>query len=121
MAVIADPAHRTAVLHAEAAAPVATAIVVWRPGTTDAFVTADHLPPTPAGMVYRLWHADPTGVHPLGTFRYDGAEPFLAPFGVDLGGSDAAMITLEPEAAPGRTGTQVVFGELSSGDATPTR
>ena len=115
LGVIADPAHHAATLHAESAAPAATAVVVWRPGTTDAFVMADHLPPTQDGMVYQLWHADGAGVHPLGTFRYDGREPFLAPFGVDLSGSAAAMITLEPEGnTTGEPGAQVVFGDLAS-------
>jgi hypothetical protein len=113
MAVITDPAHRTASLSAEPAAPVATAVVVYRPGTSDAYVMADHLPATPAGMVYQLWYADAAGVHPLETFRYDGDGPFLAPFGVDLGASAATMITLEPEGgATGEPGPQVVFGKL---------
>ena len=30
------------------------------------------LPPTPAGQVYQLWFADAAGVHPLGTFTFDG-------------------------------------------------
>lgn len=113
MAVIVDPAHRTASLTAEAAAPIATAVVVYRPGTPDAFLMADHLPVTPAGMVYQLWFADASGVHPLGTFTYDGEGPFLAPFGVDLATSAAAMVTLEPAGgATGKPGPQVVFGEL---------
>jgi len=113
MAIVVDPAHRTASLSAEPAAPVATAVVVYRPGTHDAFVMADHVPPTPAGMVYQLWYADAGGVHPLGTFRYDGEGPFLAPFGVDLGASAAAMVTLEREGgATGEPGPQVVFGKL---------
>jgi len=113
MAVVVDPAHRTASLAAEPAAPEATAVVVYRAGTPDAFVMADHLPATPAGMVYQLWYADAGGVHPLGTFTYDGDGPFLAPFGVDLGASAAAMVTLEPAGgATGEPGPQVVFGEL---------
>ena len=113
MAVVVDPAHRTASLSAEPAAPAATAVVVYRPGTRDAFIMADHLPATPDGMVYQLWSADSAGVHPLGTFRYDGDGPFLASFGVDLGASAAAMVTLEPVGgATGEPGPQVVFGEL---------
>ena len=113
MAVIVDPAHRTASLSAEPAAPAATAVVVYRPGTHDAFIMADHLPATPDGMVYQLWSADSGGVHPLGTFSYDGEGPFLASFGVDLGTSAAAMLTLEPAGgATGEPGPQVVFGKL---------
>ena len=98
---------------AEPVAPAANAVVVYRPGTGDAFLMADHLPATPDGMVYQLWAADADGVHPLGTFRYDGDGPFLAPFGVDLGTSAAAMVTLEPVGgAIGEPGPQVVFGEL---------
>ena len=113
MAVIVDPAHRTASLTAEPVAPVANAVVIFRPGTTDSFVMADDLPATPVGMVYQLWYADGEGVHALGTFHHDGDGPFLARFGVDLGASAAAMVTLEPEGgAVGEPGPQVVFGEL---------
>ncbi len=113
MSVILDPAHRTASLSAEPVAPTADAIVVYRPGTDEAFLMADHLPATPDGMVYQLWNADGGGVHPLGTFRYSGGGPFLAPFGVDLAGSAAAMVTLEPAGgSTGEPGPQVVFGEL---------
>lgn len=113
MAVMADPSHRTASLTADAVAPVATAVVIYRPGSTDAFVLADHLPATPDGMVYQLWFADAAGVHPLGTFQHDGAGPLLAGFGVDLAAGAAVMITLEPEGgAVGEPGPQVVFGEL---------
>lgn len=113
MAVIVDPDHRTAHLSAEPVAPIADAMVVYRPGTTDAFILAEDLPATPAGMVYQLWYADGSGVHPLGTFTYDGDGPFMASFGVDLDGSVAAMVTLEPPGgAEGGPGPQVVFGEL---------
>lgn len=113
MAVIADPGHRTASLTAEPVAPVTNAVVVFRPGSTESFVMADDLPPTPAGMVYQLWYADDAGVHALGTFHHDGEGPFLARFGVDLASSAAAMVTLEPEGgAVGEPGPQVVFGEL---------
>jgi Anti-sigma-K factor rskA/Putative zinc-finger len=113
LAVMVDPAHRTASLTAEPIARVANAVVIFRPGSTEAFVMADQLPPTPAGKVYQLWYADESGVHPLGTFHHDGDGPFLARFGVDLASSAAAMITLEPEGgAVGEPGPQVVFGEL---------
>ena len=113
MAVVVDPAHRTASLAAEPAAPDANAIVVYRPGTRDSYLMADHLPATPDGMVYQLWAADSGGVHPLGTFHFNGEGPFLASFGVDLGTSAAAMVTLEPVGgATGEPGPQIVFGEL---------
>lgn len=113
IALIADPSHETASLHAEPVAPVATAIVVYRPGSTDAYLMAMDLPATPAGQVYQLWVADDTGVHALGTFHFDGQGSFVAPFGVDLGDSAAAMVTLEPEGgAQGEPGPQVVFGEI---------
>lgn len=71
------------------------------------------LPATPAGQVYQLWVADDTGVHALGTFHFDGQGAFVAPFGVDLGDSAAAMVTREPEGgAQGEPGPQVVFGEI---------
>jgi len=112
-AVAADPAHVTAALHAEPTAPGATAVVLYRPGTADAYLMANDLPATPAGMVYQLWYADAAGVHPLGTFHHDGDGPFLAPFGVDLTESVAAMVTLEPEGGAGDVpGPEIVFGEL---------
>lgn len=113
MALIADPSHRTATLRAEPVAPMATAVVVYRPGSTDAYLLAMDLPATPAGQVYQLWVADAAGVHALGTFPFDGQGAFVAPFGVDLGTSAAAMLTLEPEGgAQGEPGAQVVFGEI---------
>lgn len=113
IALIADPSHRTARLQAEPVAPVATAVVVYRPGSTDAYLMAMDLPATPAGRVYQLWVADAAGVHALGTFHFDGQGAFVAPFGVDLGESAAAMVTLEPEGgAQGEPGPQVVFGEI---------
>jgi hypothetical protein len=113
MTLIADPAHVTVGLHPEAIAPETSAVVLYRPGSTQAFLMATDLPPTPAGSVYQLWVADDAGVHPLGTFVYDGSGVFVAPFGVDLGTSTAAMVTLEPEGgAVGDPGPEVVFGEL---------
>lgn len=113
IALIADPSHETASLHAEPVAPVATAIVVYRPGSTDAYLMAMDLPATPVGQVYQLWVADDAGVHALGTYHFDGQGAFVAPFGVDLGSSAAAMVTLEPEGgAQGEPGPQVVFGEI---------
>ncbi|CAN5611479.1 anti-sigma factor [soil metagenome] len=114
MALVADPAHRIASLHAEPVAPVASAVAIFRPGTTEAYLMANDLPATPVGYVYQLWFADATGVHALGTFHHDGEGPFIASFGVDLSTSAAAMVTLEPEggAQGGEPGPQVVFGEF---------
>jgi hypothetical protein len=113
LAVAIDPQHRTASLHPEAMAPVATGLVVYRPGSTDAYLLATDLPATPSGHVYQLWVADDTGVHGLGTFHYDGIGAFVAPIGRDLGGAAAAMVTLESDGgATGEPGPQVIFGEL---------
>lgn len=113
VAVALDPAHVTVTLHAEPVAAAANAVVMFRPGTTDAYLMATELPATPAGQVYQLWFADAAGVHALGTFHHDGQGPFVAPFGVDLASSAAAMVTLEPEGgAVGEPGPQVVFGEF---------
>ena len=113
VALVADPGHVTASLHAEPVAPAAVAVVVYRPGSSDAYLMAHGLPATPPGMVYQLWYADAAGVHPLGTFQHDGQGPLVAPFGVDLGSSAAAMVTLEPEGgAQGEPGPEVLFGEL---------
>jgi hypothetical protein len=113
MTVLTDPGHVTVGLEAEPLAADARAVVVFRPGSTDSYLMADGLPPTPAGSVYQLWVADAAGVHPLETFHHDGSGPVIAPFGVDLGGADAAMVTLEPEGgAQGEPGPQVVFGEI---------
>lgn len=113
VAVALDPAHVTVALHTEPVAAAANAVVMYRPGTTDAYLMATELPATPAGQVYQLWFADAAGVHALGTFHHDGQGPFVAPFGVDLASSAAAMVTLEPEGgAVGEPGPQVVFGEF---------
>jgi hypothetical protein len=113
VAVAADPGTVTVALHSEPVAPAADAVVMFRPGTTEAYLLANDLPATPAGQVYQLWFADAAGVHALGTFHHDGQGPFVAPFGVDLASSAAAMVTLEPEGgAVGEPGPQVVFGEF---------
>ncbi len=113
LTVIAAPGHVTASLHAEPVAPDATAMVVFRPGSDESYLMATGLPATPDGQVYQLWFADGSGVHALGTFHHDGTGAFVAPFGVDLADSAAAMVTLEPEGgAQGEPGPQVVFGEF---------
>jgi hypothetical protein len=113
LAAALDPGHVTVALHPEALAPNAQATVVYVPGTTDAWVVARGLPATAPGTGYQLWYADEAGVHGLQTVAYDGRSAFVAPFGVDLAGSDAVMLTLEPAAGATRDpGPQVVFGEL---------
>ena len=113
MAVLVAPDHETARLTSEALAPNAAALAVFEPGTTHSYVMVADLPATPAGHVYQLWFADAAGVHPLGTYHYDGTGAFVAPFGVDLAASDAAMITLEDDGgAVGEPGPQVIFGTL---------
>ncbi|MEP6640119.1 MAG: anti-sigma factor [Chloroflexota bacterium] len=113
MAVALDPRHVAAALAPEAIAPAAVAQVVYRPGTDLAYLIADHVPATPAGKVYQLWYADGAGVHPLATVAFDGNGALIVPFGVDLGGKAAAMVTLESVGgAQGTPGPQVVFGDL---------
>jgi hypothetical protein len=113
MAVALDPSHLTAGLHAEPAAPAASAIVVYRPGSDEAYLMATDLPATPSGSVYQLWVADASGVHALGTYRFDGNGTFVAPFAHDLADASATMVTLEPAGgAIGEPGPQVMFGEL---------
>jgi hypothetical protein len=113
LTLIAQPGNVTAPLHAEPIAPDATAMVVFQPGSDESYLMATGLPATPQGQVYQLWYADGAGVHALGTFHHDGSGAFVAPFGVDLADSAAAMVTLEPEGgAQGEPGPQVVFGEF---------
>ena len=113
MAALADPAHRTAPLVGKSAAPGATAVVVYVPGTTEAWIVADNLPATPAGSTYQLWYADASGAHPLETATWDGKGVMVAPVGVDLATSAAVMVTLEPTGgSTGAPGPEVVFGQL---------
>jgi len=113
MAVALAPGHVTTPLGAMPAAPGALASVVYEPGSTQAYLVAQRMPPTPSGHVYQLWVADDTGVHPLGTFRYDGSGVLVADFGTDLAGKKAAMLTLEPEGgATSAPGPELLFGEL---------
>ncbi len=113
MAVLVAPDHETVRLTPDALAPNAAAVAVFEPGTTQSYVMVADLPASPEGHVYQLWYADTAGVHPLGTYHHSGTGAFVAPFGVDLAVSDAAMITLEPDGgAVGEPGPQVVFGEL---------
>ena len=113
MAALADPAHRTAPLTGKSAAPGATAVVVYVPGTKEAWIVADNLPATPAGSTYQLWYADASGAHPLETATWDGKGVMVAPVGVDLATSAAVMVTLEPTGgSTGTPGPEVVFGQL---------
>jgi len=113
MSVVLAPDHATALLTPDPMAAGATVYVVFRPGTTEAWLMAGQLPATPAGKVYQLWWADEAGVHALTTFTCDGSHACLAPFGVDLAAATATMITLEPVGgAQGEPGPQVAFGQL---------
>jgi hypothetical protein len=113
MSVVLAPDHATAALTPDPMAAQATVFVVYRPGTTEAWLMAGNLPATPAGHVYQLWSADAAGVHALTTFTCDGTHACLAPFGVDLAAASATMITLEPAGgAQGEPGPQVAFGKL---------
>jgi len=113
MAVALAPDHVTASLGAMPAAPGALASVVYEPGSTQAYLVAQRMPPTPYGHVYQLWVADEAGVHPLATFTYDGTGVLVADFGTDLAGKKAAMVTLEPEGgSTGAPGPELLFGEL---------
>ena len=113
MSVVLAPDHATAMLTPDPMAAGATVYVVFRPGTTEAWLMAGQLPATPAGKVYQLWWADEAGVHALTTFTCDGSHACLAPFGVDLAAATATMITLEPVGgAQGEPGPQVAFGQL---------
>ncbi len=115
MSVVVAPDHATATLTPAPMASGATVYVVFRPGTTEAWLMAGNLPATPAGSVYQLWSADASGVHALATFTCEGSGACLAPFGVDLAAARATMITLEPAGgAQGEPGPQVAFGELQS-------
>ena len=116
MAVAIDPKHVTTALGAEALAPDATAVALYVPGTTNAYLVAHDLPATPPGRTYQLWYADAAGVHPLGTETWAGSGTFVASFGMDLTGSAAVMVTLEPTGgSTGVPGPEVVFGELHAG------
>ncbi len=113
MAVVMAPDHATATLKPDPIAADASVYVVYRPGTTDSWLMAGNLPAPPSGMVYQLWSADEAGVHALATFTCDGTHACLAPFGVDLAGAAATMITLETAGgAHGEPGPQVAFGTL---------
>jgi hypothetical protein len=108
-----DPGHVAVALQVEALAPAADAMVMYVPGTSRAYLVADHLPATPSGHGYQLWYADAAGVHPLQTVAFDGTGAFVAPLGVDLSRAAAVMITLEDAGgATGDPGPQVVFGNL---------
>jgi hypothetical protein len=114
MRALTDPHRQVAVLQPEALAPAAQAWAVWIPGTTDAWLVASGLPAAPAGHVYRLWYADRAGPHGGVTFAAGGSGTVVEPFGTDLAGKTAAMVTLEPlaSATAATPGPQVVFGTL---------
>ena len=73
MQVVADPSHASAWLSPSTTEVVTGALMVYLPGSTDAFLVADGLPATPDGRVYQFWYADAGGVHAGVTFHHDGA------------------------------------------------
>jgi hypothetical protein len=113
MLVVADPAHAYAWLTPSGDATSASALLVYVPGSEEAWLLADGLPASPLGMVYQFWYADHDGVHPGPAFRHDGAGVLLLPVEVELAGKEAAMLTLESaDGVDDAPGADIVFGEL---------
>lgn len=113
MQVVADPAHASAWLAPSTADVAASALMVYLPGSTEAFLVASGLPATPSGRDYQFWYADDAGVHPGITFDYDGSGVLIMPVDVDLSGAKAAMLTIEEDGgAAGGPSQDIVFGEL---------
>ena len=92
MSVVLALDHATATLTPGPMASGATVYVVFRPGTTEAWLMAGQSPAPPAGSVYQLWSADASGVHALATFTCDMSHSCLVPFGnaAANGGDDHA-------------------------------
>lgn len=115
MQVVADPAHATAWLAPSGPGIEDSVLMIYLPGSEQAYLVASGLPVTPDGRVYQFWHADATGVHPGLTFAVTDAEVVLVPVDLDLSRADAVMLTVEPVGgAQGEPGPDVVFGELPS-------
>ncbi|MDQ3554326.1 MAG: anti-sigma factor [Chloroflexota bacterium] len=115
MQVVADPAHATAWLEPSGAGFEHSVLLVYLPGSEQAYLVASRLPVTPQGRVYQFWHADTMGVHAGLTFSVTGTDVVLIPVDLDLSHAQAAMLTLEPVGgAQGKPGRDVVFGELPS-------
>lgn len=113
MQVMAHPGHSSTWLRpgrGDVAGPV---LVVYLPGSAQAYLLAQDLPPTPPGSVYQFWYADRDGVHAGVTFHHGEPGLILVDVHVDLSGKQAAMLTLEREdALDGQPGRDIVFGEL---------
>ncbi|MEJ7754427.1 MAG: anti-sigma factor [Candidatus Limnocylindrales bacterium] len=115
MQVVADPSHATAWLEPSGAGFENAVLMVYLPGSEQAYLVASGLPATPEGRVYQFWHADATGVHAGLTFAVTEPEVVLIAVDLDLARAQAAMLTLEPVGgAQGQPGPDVVFGELPS-------
>jgi hypothetical protein len=113
MQVVADPAHASAWLQPSTADVTTSALMVYLPGSTKAFLVASGLPASPSGHTYQFWYADAAGVHAGITFHHDGEGVLLIPVEVDLRGAEAAMLTIEEEGgANGGPSKDIVFGEL---------
>ena len=113
LAVVADPAHLSAELDGRHSGDTGRATLVYLPGSSSTYMLVAGLPATAPGSVYQFWYADASGVHPGPTFGYPGSGTALMPLNVDLAGSQAAMLTLEPAAGqPTQPSTDVIFGEL---------
>ena len=113
MQLVADPAHLSAWLEPSGPGFESSVLVVYLPGSEQAYLVASGLPFTPQGRVYQFWHADEAGVHPGRTFAVNDADVVLIPISRDLSRAQAVMLTLETEGGSrGEPGADVVFGEL---------
>ena len=84
---VADPDHATAWLEPSQDGATGRALMVYLPGSTDAYLVASSLPATPQGLVYQFWYADLAGVHAGVTFDHDGEGVLIIPVRVDLRGA----------------------------------
>ncbi len=113
MQLVADPAHLSAWLEPSGPGFERSVLVVYLPGSEQAYLVAAGLPFTPQGRVYQFWHADEAGIHPGRTFAVNDADVVLIPISRDISRAQAVMLTLETEGGSrGEPGADVVFGEL---------
>jgi anti-sigma-K factor RskA len=114
---VAHPESRLARLAGLAAAPKATARIVWNPGSRRAILFVSGLEAAPAGKAYEVWVIAQAAPVAAGVFQVgpDGSAVFTLPIVDDTARVRTFAVTLEPAAgttAP--TGPMVLAGATGS-------
>jgi anti-sigma-K factor RskA len=112
---LASPDIRLIELKGLAAAPAASAKLIWNPGARSGILLINGLPKTPADKAYELWGIVGKEPVPAGVFRVDdqGQARFRMPVLAQGKNFDKFAVTLEPAAGAEKpSGPMVLLGSL---------